>query len=79
MNLSNFINLLCLLTVYKTIKLFNFRKMLKLGASKHWSYALRGLSGEKEVKADPIFEYFEPLIKWLQIENSKYSDNSPGF
>ena len=53
--------------------------MLKLGASKHWSYALRGLSGEKEVKADPIFEYFEPLIKWLQIENSKYSDNSPGF
>lgn len=53
--------------------------MLEMGASKHWSIALETLTGETEVKADAIFEYFKPLQDWLINENSKFFDDLPGF
>ncbi|RNA14455.1 angiotensin-converting enzyme-like [Brachionus plicatilis] len=58
---------------------FFLKKMLEMGASKHWSIALNTLTGETEVTADAIFEYFEPLQDWLQEENSKFLDDIPGF
>jgi hypothetical protein len=45
--------------------------MLELGSSKHWSVALEILTGKKEVSPDSLIKYFEPLIEWLIIENSK--------
>jgi hypothetical protein len=47
--------------------------MLALGASKHWSYALKKLSNETTVSADAIIEYFKPLENWLIKENLKNS------
>lgn len=53
--------------------------MLSLGASKHWTFALETLTGEKSVSAEAIFEYFKPLQDWLIKENSKFPDDLPGF
>ena len=47
--------------------------MLSLGASLHWSEALESLTKEKEIKADSLIKYFEPLTDWLKNENAKYS------
>jgi hypothetical protein len=51
------------------------KKMLELGASKHWSYALKTLSNENVVSADAIIEYFKPLQQWLEKENLKHSNS----
>jgi hypothetical protein len=51
--------------------LFINRKMLELGASKHWKEALETLTGERTINANALFEYFEPLTKWLLKENKK--------
>ena len=48
--------------------------MLKLGASKHWHYALKQLTGEKTLNADALFDYFKPLKEYLESENKK-NDN----
>jgi peptidyl-dipeptidase A len=53
--------------------------MLELGRSEHWSVALALLTNQKKVSAKPIFKYFEPLINWLKIENSKYPDETIGW
>ena len=53
--------------------------MLELGSSKHWSVALKLLTGEERVSAKSMLKYFEPLIKWLEAENSKFSNEMPGF
>ncbi len=45
--------------------------MLELGASKHWKEALETLTGERTINANALFEYFEPLTKWLLKENKK--------
>jgi hypothetical protein len=50
-----------------------------MGSSKHWSYALESLTGLTTVNAQAMIEYLEPLLKWLQVENSKYSDETTGF
>lgn len=50
------------------------RAGLKLGLSKHWSVALEAMTGETEIKADAILEYFNPLYEYLKAENSK-ADN----
>ena len=47
------------------------REMLELGSSKHWSYALKILTGQTSVNPDSLIKYFEPLIEWLRIENMK--------
>lgn len=53
--------------------------MLELGASKHWTYALKLLTGQSKVTAEPLLKYFAPLTEWLIKENSKYPDEVVGF
>jgi len=42
--------------------------MLSLGKSKRWDEALEIMTGSKKMSAQPIKEYFEPLLKWLAKE-----------
>ncbi len=44
-------------------------KMLQLGASKPWQEALFELTGEKQMDATAILEYFAPLQRWLEEQN----------
>lgn len=46
-----------------------FINMLKLGASKPWQDALFELTGQRELDASAILEYFAPLQKWLEEQN----------
>jgi peptidyl-dipeptidase A len=39
-----------------------------MGASKPWPEALEALTGEKQMDATAILEYFEPLRAWLEAE-----------
>ncbi|KAL1452883.1 hypothetical protein WDU94_007069 [Cyamophila willieti] len=45
--------------------------MLSLGASKPWPEALEVITGQKNLDASAILQYFEPLYKWLKEENKK--------
>jgi len=45
--------------------------MLKMGQSKPWPEALAALSGEKQMDATAILDYFAPLKAWLDEENKK--------
>ena len=44
-------------------------KMMQLGASKPWQDALESLTGERQMDATAILEYFAPLQKWLEEQN----------
>jgi peptidyl-dipeptidase A len=44
------------------------QKMLALGASKPWPDALEALTGEREMDATAILDYFQPLRQWLEAE-----------
>jgi peptidyl-dipeptidase A len=43
--------------------------MLALGASKPWPEALHALTGEREIQASALLEYFAPLRGWLEEQN----------
>ncbi len=45
--------------------------MLKMGQSKPWPDALAALSGETQMDATAILDYFAPLKTWLDEENRK--------
>jgi peptidyl-dipeptidase A len=45
-------------------------KMLELGASKPWPEALAALTGERQIEATGILEYFAPLRAWLDQQNA---------
>lgn len=45
------------------------RAMLELGASKPWPEALMAVTGQRQMDAQPMIEYFEPLLKWLEEQN----------
>ncbi|RZB38755.1 hypothetical protein BDFB_008530 [Asbolus verrucosus] len=47
------------------------RDGLSLGASKHWSDVLEVMTEERELDASALLEYFDPLYKFLQEQNSK--------
>jgi peptidyl-dipeptidase A len=47
--------------------------MLALGASKPWPEALEGFTGTRDVSADALVTYFQPLMKWLQEQNRERS------
>ncbi|KAK4883480.1 hypothetical protein RN001_006799 [Aquatica leii] len=56
---------------YKSLKAGEkLRKGLSLGSSKHWSEALREMTGETELNADALLEYFEPLREYLKAQTS---------
>jgi peptidyl-dipeptidase A len=46
------------------------RSLLALGASKPWQEALLAVSGEKQMDASAIAEYFAPLKTWLDEQNA---------
>jgi peptidyl-dipeptidase A len=43
--------------------------MLEMGQSRLWPEALETLTGEKDIDATAILDYFEPLQKWLHGQN----------
>lgn len=47
-----------------------FWKMLSLGASKPWQDALFELTGQREMDATAILDYFAPLQAWLTKQNA---------
>jgi len=44
-------------------------KMLEMGASRPWPEALEAMTGEKQIDATAILDYFAPLKKWLDEQN----------
>ncbi|MFL5425514.1 MAG: M2 family metallopeptidase [Myxococcales bacterium] len=46
-----------------------FWKMLSLGASRPWQDALETLTGQRQMDAGAMLEYFAPLAKWLSEQN----------
>ena len=45
-----------------------------MGSSKPWEEVMRNMTGQPKMSAQPILEYFAPLIKWLNNELAcKYS------
>jgi peptidyl-dipeptidase A len=47
-----------------------FREMLALGRSRPWQDALEKLTGTRQMDATAIIEYFQPLMGWLEEQNS---------
>lgn len=47
------------------------RAGLSLGLSKHWREALKEMTGDTELSADALLEYFAPLHKFLKEYNEK--------
>jgi len=43
--------------------------MLSLGASKPWPDALEVLTGERQIDATAMLDYFRPLQTWLKDQN----------
>ncbi|MBL0219925.1 MAG: M2 family metallopeptidase [Myxococcales bacterium] len=46
-----------------------YERLFRLGASKPWQDALEELSGERQIDADALIEYFAPLQAWLKEQN----------
>src|ERR1700716_3389282 len=43
--------------------------MLRMGASRPWPEALAAFSGERDLDAGAIIDYFAPLERWLTAQN----------
>ena len=43
--------------------------MLAMGVSEPWPKALEALTGQKQMDATAIRDYFAPLQKWLDEQN----------
>jgi peptidyl-dipeptidase A len=43
--------------------------MLAMGASRPWPEALEAFTGSREISAQPMVDYFRPLLGWLQQQN----------
>lgn len=44
---------------------------MRLGSSRPWPIAMEVLTGQKQMDANPLLNYFSPLIKWLKEENER--------
>jgi peptidyl-dipeptidase A len=44
--------------------------MLEMGMSRPWPDALEALTGERELDASAILDYFAPLQRWLDEQNA---------
>ena len=55
-------------------------KMLALGSSEEWTYAMKLMTGSEKMSAKPLIEYFEPLFKFIdeQIKNETIGWNVDG-
>jgi peptidyl-dipeptidase A len=47
------------------------KAMLAMGASRPWPEALEALTGQREMDASAMAEYFAPLKTWLDAQNGK--------
>ena len=45
------------------------QEMLAMGASRPWPEALEALTGQREMDATAILDYFAPVMAWLEKEN----------
>ena len=43
--------------------------MLEMGASRPWPDALEALTGQRQMDATAILDYFAPLKTWLDQQN----------
>jgi peptidyl-dipeptidase A len=43
--------------------------MMEMGASKPWPEAMQAITGQREMDASAMLEYFAPLQKWLKEQN----------
>lgn len=50
---------------------YNSSAMLALGSSRPWPDAMEQITGQREMDASAILEYFQPLYDWLKAENAK--------
>ena len=46
-----------------------FNTMLAMGQSRPWPEALAAFTGEKDIDATAIADYFAPLDRWLKVQN----------
>lgn len=46
-----------------------FKEMLAMGSSKLWPEVLENLTGERQLEPQAMLDYFQPLYKWLKMEN----------
>jgi peptidyl-dipeptidase A len=46
-------------------------KMLEMGQSRPWPDALEALTGQRQMDASAMLDYFAPLKKWLDEENKR--------
>jgi peptidyl-dipeptidase A len=46
------------------------QEMLEMGRSQPWQDALEALTGQREVDATAIIDYFAPLMEWLDEQNA---------
>jgi peptidyl-dipeptidase A len=54
-------------------------KMLEMGVSKPWQEAMFELTGEKQMDATAILDYFAPLKKWLDEQNASVKGQKCGW
>lgn len=47
------------------------REMLRMGSSKPWQDAMEAITGQREMSAKPLVNYFDPLLKWLKEQNKE--------
>ncbi len=45
------------------------KAMLEMGASRPWPEAMEAITGQRELNAAAIMDYFEPLKEWLDKQN----------
>ena len=43
--------------------------MLRLGSSQPWPVAMEAITGQPNMDAQALLDYFEPLHEWLKKEN----------
>ena len=57
-----------------------FAQMLKIGSSKPWPEQLELITGNKNMSAQALIEYFEPLLTYIdgQIKNETLGWNADG-
>ncbi|XP_035658126.1 angiotensin-converting enzyme-like [Branchiostoma floridae] len=44
-------------------------QMLQMGSSQVWPDAMEVITGQRTMSAQPILDYFQPLITWLETQN----------
>ncbi|GBP18262.1 Angiotensin-converting enzyme [Eumeta japonica] len=62
--------------IYQSVEAGNaLGNMLKMGSSRPWPDAMEALTGQREMRADGLLEYFKPLYEWLKAENQRTGEH----